>query len=231
MILYYQSGAKSMTMKDVRELGLGYAFEDGVTYNRVLQGGPDGGRGVVFCEAGGDSRYDPGSQEWHRYPGRDDLWIGWRRDARPGPAELARKNGVRGYPVRLADGREWMIPVAVLPGLEPALPRLQEWDGEEWTLGRVQDKYRRYWDTAMAIFEKVRVGLEDGETEISVDTQDLSAQAMTLNYRVGPAEISALGLWDENSDAEIAMAAINWNVWRDAMAVEAEKKSPEPNSE
>jgi hypothetical protein len=231
-LLYYKSGAKAANSEKVKEWGLAYAFEDLGGYRECK--GPDGEDGVMFAENGEELGYHKDRQSWAPYPGQEGLWVGWYIDAKPGPKELSRQKQVPGYTVELTDGNEWEIPVALMPGdpPQPALPRVLKWDGDSWTPGRVAEVYRCFWDTACAVFEQVLEAHKGDAYGVVADTSDLAAQAMTINYRIGPAEISVLELWESGHDEAIALLATNYPLWAEAgILAEQKKTEAEPELE
>ena len=64
-------------------LGLGYLSRDGLQSRVVVNGGPDGGAGLIFALSNVDRLgYYPESQRWERRPD-GAVWLGWRRSFRP----------------------------------------------------------------------------------------------------------------------------------------------------
>jgi len=77
--------------------------------------GPDGGPGIVMAEPPFPSEnvgYYATRQTWRAIPSKD-AWIGYETDAKPTPDDLARPDQMGGYLLTMADGREWLVPVAM----------------------------------------------------------------------------------------------------------------------
>src|ERR1044072_2697409 len=88
-----------------------------------LDGGPDGGRGLLAAWRTGDANRDPSFSvkafDWQ--PAKADstrgleagrFWFGIERGKPVKPADIARRESIAGYPLTLADGQVWRIPAA-----------------------------------------------------------------------------------------------------------------------
>lgn len=210
-ILYYSPNTKMVTADAARRLGLGYAFESGGPACLEAHKGPDGGHGCIFVfpDAAGDHPpiHVTDRHEWIQLPG-SGVYVGVDPDQLPTPESLARREQIDGHFVTLGDGCEWLVPVArMISGATP-LPRRLAWDGTEWTPGDVMPKYRELFGAACRLWEVLSGG---DAAELTLSTEcDIAATALAINYRIGPAEISLMGLFSTQTEANIAKALIDW---------------------
>jgi len=222
-LFYYAPGRVSVYREDLAAIGLGYAFERNPDC-RQCQRGPDGDRGVVFA----DSRFVPlallgyfeAAQRWSKVPG-SAAWVGVNNDTPPKPNDLARDSQIVGHYVALADDQSYLCPVARAldmsgDSLTPylALPRTVAVDESgEWGTGGVVPKFRRLWDTATRWFEAVRgagIGDDSAAKFEFADIAESALLALQTNYRVGKAEVSLLGLFDDRCMTEVLQALVDW---------------------
>lgn len=214
---------------ELRRRGLDHLVGAMLTSAAISHGGPGECSGVLLAvdEASlmrGGRRveriiYLPARQTWRVWPDAEHVkqsgfWIGFETADRPRPMDLARRDaphGGQGYPVPMANGDAYHIP-----------PQRFFPDTFEMTAGgvvaRVTKKeflpmkaaaeklYQMFYETAAILAEadgdeNATPGLDDTEMFV-VGTQFLS-----LLYRVGVAEATVLGLWDDDS-LGLAMKAI-----------------------
>lgn len=230
-MFYYLPGVAEVTPQALVDAGLAGRFEidpaeqkgaDTQKYGKApLDKGPDGKAGMLVSFGQGSGiGYHADSQEWHKFP---QFWLGWWRDKRPRPKDLERSVMLAGSAVTLADGQQWMVPVAKL------LPQRAVYDGTIW--GRkLDERYRSLWELACrlrdeywelvteAVLLRTELGgkLGDGDdvseklsgeeleawgaaletATAAAQGLDLSAvvQVLAANYRIGNEEASTLGL-------------------------------------
>ena len=197
---------------------------------------PDAGDGLVLAAEGHPDDLVgiwPDRQTWRRLPrpGAPDappVWIGYTNDARPGPDDLARPEQLDGHLVTLADGRPWLVPKARRwVGIDgggsiqyaTAVPRVSELDDAgAWQPGRIVDRFAPFWQIAADWLEHVGVAAaaaeeEAGEGEtarLAFDFDGLheaAVSALAINYRIGPLEVSMLGLLTTATPAAVLDAA------------------------
>lgn len=235
-LLYFIENETTGTQDLYRAVGLAHALAPSASY-RGAQTGPGDQPGIVAAVEPDGLGYFPGNQTWHDLGQRDGrrVWLGWRADsARPGPAELATKHGLPGHQVRLFDGQEWTVPVALqfaegqfAPGVPAAL---DVGPTGEFVRGAVPPQYARLWKIACDFWGRVLGGDVDGETvRFKVaDTAKLAAEVLAVNYRVSLAECCKLGLFDTTGDVALRVlwAAIDWPTFE---AWSAKKKDEEPS--
>ncbi|HRS28497.1 MAG TPA: hypothetical protein P5255_09545 [Phycisphaerae bacterium] len=220
---------------------------------RLTQAGvlrsPDGASkpGVVLADeahlAGQRLGLYPDEQTWRRVPGCQ-AWVGFYRAARPTPADLQRPTLLAGHAVRLADGQEWIAPIArgcVDDEAElrcyVALPRRSELDDDgRWVPGPVAERYGKLWECAVRFWDAF-VGAkplattpsdESGApTSLSLEFTELhetATAALAANYWVSAPELALLGALDEGTAVAVCQALIDWPT----IARWLEKKFPRP---
>lgn len=210
-LLYYVPGTATINKVKIVELGLGYAVEDGGPDYAGMSPGPDKASGVVFSLPGASGTQAQPSQAgdytFEQMPGMD-VWCGFNPTSPPAPEDLARKEQIGGHDVRLADGNVWHVPVARAVNGATSLPRRLKWDGTDWKPGDVLPQYRDLFAGACAVWDAL-VEQDAGEITFN-DECGLAVTALAINYRLGPAEVSLLGLFDTESEGEVAKALIDW---------------------
>lgn len=144
---------------------------------------------------------------WVQVPGQD-VWLGWLPDARPSPQDLARATQVPGHEVQLADGASWLVPVARRVNGSSALPRALRWDGQAWSAGDVVAAHARLWGVACRLWDALLSASEGGTVTLDVEC-DAVALALATNYRLGPPELSALGLLTTAARDEVIKALVD----------------------
>lgn len=228
-LVYFQEGAGAMSAERAEALGLGYALP--TVAHRAIKG-PGGASGVAFCTSA--SRPGP-MPRWEPYPGKPGLWIGWDPEAPPGPAELARADQHAGHPVRLADGSSWVVPVARHPSGASPFPRAMKWSEGGWHVGaEPADKlHLRLWEAACDFWDRlVTAAGPEEEAEVTLDEQaDLAAAALSVNYRVSPFELGALGLVTTSTVADVCLALVDFPSLRKLVEESSDPKPEGPTPE
>ena len=163
----------------------------------------------VVCVGTGEVKYLGDRQEWRRveYEGAGAWWLGWMKDAVPGPSDLVRETIVEGYPVRLRDGKDWLVPVARSYLVGTRLPQVLRLNPKGEVAGEVvpeyADLFERTCEVAAAAY---------GEGKLEMEQKDafaLVTDALSVNYRVYLAEVSELGLQDTAVRTQIMRALID----------------------
>jgi hypothetical protein len=187
---------------------------------RHTDAGPEGEGTVVRRKLPGHPRrmgyYPDDGQVWEAVTvaasgplAEHRVWIGHESTAPPTPADLAAEEMVAGHAVRLADGAEWAIPLARVFPQGTALPeslRLAP-DGKlvKGVLPRFAEfcaRVERYWDIYVATLDAVAGGLAAPEWD-DADAWRLAVEALSLNYHLGPVEVSHLGLVNTSNLAAV----------------------------
>jgi hypothetical protein len=142
----------------------------------------------------------------------------------PGPEDLARPEMLAGKAIILADGREWIVPLArYYDGGTPLGRRVTLDEAGNEVLG-VLEARRGLWEAACEVWEEfVAQQALDSESQgqaVATDrkareggmtllrAKQIASMALGANYRVGEFEVSALGLLStENIHAALAAMA------------------------
>ncbi len=178
-------------------------------------GGGDsgGGKGVVAA----DPRYTdpsllgyyPDQQQWVKVPGTQ-AYVGWRQGQKSTPADLARPTQLNGHEVRLGDGHRWRVPVARAlieqdgdMRYSVALPTSTGLDEQgNWAPGQVVERYKPLWELACQWWDGITGAVGDqGDSDVAASfnfdgINDAALRALAANYRIGKAEVAALGVFD-----------------------------------
>lgn len=235
--LYYIPKPGTFQPADLTAAGLAYAFE-GRPATRTCSHGPDGGQGVILAQPGPDDSqvgYYPDRQTWRRIPS-SSAWVGLYPDSRPGPADVLRRQTLDGHLVRLADGNQWLVPIARGIAEEgdgiawyPALPQRMDLDDEgKWQANGPLPKYEELWKLALIWWDAFR-GVEVTDEGATVEFPggnlfDAAVIALGANYRLGRVEVAMLGLLDSQSPARVLNALIDWPTLEAAL----QKKMDQP---
>jgi len=218
-LLYFLPGRdRDVKLADAQAAGLGYAFERSLDPCAVARG-PDGAAGVIVAEA--DTAPKLGmyadEQTWRKVPGTE-CWVGMFTAAPPKPDELARRELLDGHLVTLGDGQQWLAPMARRiveyegqPVGVTVLPRRRQFDADgRWTRGGPVAKYARLWDVAERWWQEILRATANDALQFEFDDEnDAATVALAANYRIGPAEVDLLGLFDDDSVSAILCALVD----------------------
>lgn len=170
------------------QTGLYAVLGDRVLKSGPHPNGPDGGQGIVFAIEGGDTSVDRDKQTWltvRNDKGEVTHWIGWNKANPPGPDDLQRPQLVDGFPTKLEDGKDWIVPC--LHASFTTLPQRVRYDGNQFNFEVVQG-----YEDLCADVAKYRELQIRAETEsVILQPQEvfrLFARALGVNYHVGPIE-------------------------------------------
>lgn len=209
------------------DVGLADLLADGDSApmgRRVVQGGPDGGFGVVF--KWDDPRRPEffgvrlSTQRWEKYAD-GAYWFGCERDAPPRPDDLLWSKVPTGDHVAMHDGNAWLIPAM------RHFPKVLVCHN-----GTVEGEppaecaaYAAWLDRAVRWFLP-----DEGPPRIPWDAgMQFCAVALRQNYRVNLHAVSFLRLIDERSLQEVVKAAIEWDAIESHLLA-LEKKTSDPTS-
>lgn len=212
MIYYVHEGARSTSLKKCQELGLGYAADGrSPTHTQIVREFNGAPMGTLFSFLTGNLAGANASSnvQFRPYPGKPGLFLGFDPDRRPTPKDCARSEQSPGHPVELADGSVWTIPPARLVDGSSGLPQLVQWNGEHWVPNGHTPDNEALFSAACVIWDLV-VGTEGAQAVTVNDSLNLACQAIAVNYALGPAEISALGLIDTRAAERVLLALIDW---------------------
>lgn len=237
--LYYLPGQTVGTVgrDKVREVGLGEIFRDCLTTQLAFQqrviahqvhaNGPGPIKsGVILVAQPGESGevtqkigYYPSEQTWVDCK---SFWLGWETAKRPTPDGLRRSPFVPGYEVMLADGHIWTAPTIRRGGRAPALPASLGIDEAGSVVTRILPEFDWAWQVGQEIFDRVF-----GPPTLAWDiAYRLCVEALSLNYRVGPREVSELRILTTENFQRIFDAAVDWDLVQELLSEgEPEKKN------
>lgn len=169
--------------------------------------------------------FEPHFQDWIVPFAEDQYWIGLDRSERPRPEDLERMQICQGYPVELADGQRWHVPVIRRPDDSTQLPRSVQFDAAGRMRTVLVDRYREMWQAmAPAVEFFCAPGEHSAELEAMIR---LAIRVLGVNYRYSLAEQNVLGLVDTTNWQAVLEAAIDWPLVEERLAA-AEKKSGLP---
>ncbi len=211
-----------VSIDTVQGLGLGYAFEDTVLVCNANTG-PGGKPGTVICST--DKYFSPGyrksKQTWRKMLGTD-IYLGWEKDKKPTEETLIRPDPIEGHAVKLGDGQNWSIPIARYVNGSTAFEKVNVFDGTEWIPGTVKEQYKKLFNDACSKWDTM-INAEVGKSITFTDDCNIVSNAMAINYRIGPHEISALGLLTTQTQRKALQAVVDWPTLEE-MAAEYESK-------
>ena len=165
--------------------------------------GPDGRAGVVFHAA----RRLPGDLVWQPEPGEPaPYWVGWDPAAVPRPAELQRPLTVVGNWVVLGDAQKWLVPLLHgAPGRpEHGLPLEPGVGPDGRVIAVLNEEYAALRAEVLAL-----QGLLASWPDRADETFDFCVRLLGVAYRVGAAEVLALGLFDCDLQAAVIGASLD----------------------
>lgn len=174
-------------------------------------GGPGKKPGTLLVPLPADGQppnrlgYFPRDQHWEENPGGADAWLGYNLAEPPTPERLARRKRFPGYDVELADGNRWEIPILRAPGTRSSLPHRFAYDKENgWKL-KLDPSYAELWQMAETAWNYYA-----GDGGITWDFfADYATACLGLNYRIGRAELSLLGLLDTTNRNALIEATLD----------------------
>lgn len=222
--LYYVPGGKrGIRVADVPELA--YAFEVGLLSHDIVADGLDGGAGVIIAERGFPAErlgYYPDRQTWRRVPGTR-YHVGVDRERMPRPEELARQRPVNGHLVRLADGREWLVPMAIqhvvteqdeYVGRSSALPTSATLDDDgRWVAGEPLAKYAQLWEIACAWWDQVMAGvLSQVPEEQNAGTGEWDSGSGKEQSGERPSDMTVSFAFERLMESACEVLAVNYRV-------------------
>ena len=228
-LLYFVPGPpRPYSRSDLAARGLAHALESPSFDRRDCLAGPGGQAGVVVSAGLDGVAYQPSAQHWEPMAGTP-LWVGWdTRGAPPSPDDLARATQLAGTPVCMADGNDWLCPIAraiVEEQNEPrwlcALPQRAALDAcGQWQPGGAIARYAALWDTALAWWNARHGARAEGNT-LRFDFPgliDAAVACLAANYRLSRCEVSALGLLDDQVARRVLDVLVDWDVYTAILA-------------
>lgn len=224
----------------IRDRGLGAVLSDciatpadlaaRITRRNVPGSGPGGESGVIVAPVpiGGQVPetfgFFPDRQKWINC---GPHWLGYELGTLPGPEVLRRKSLLPGYEVPLGDGQVWQVSVIRRLGKFPALPRTMALNDTGEFVTDVLPEFAGTWDASAEMFDF----LFRAESIPFEQVFALAVEALAVNYRVGPREVSVLGLLNTVNFQSVFEAACDWRQLCELLNIpdeEGQKKSAPP---
>lgn len=167
-------------------------FKEMIVAHNVATG-PSGSSGVLLAvkhPAWPDAHrigFYPDEQTWRNC---GDYWLGYVTNCKPGPDSLQRELLVSGYDYELGDEQIWHAPIIRYPAGNANLPQTMSVDAAgQFTQSVVKSK-QWAWDLAGRIWDKYFLG-NGGLLPESMFSS--AVECLSINYRIGPQEVSLLG--------------------------------------
>lgn len=209
-----------VTSATLDRLKLGYV---GPVTTKQISLGPSGSAGWLLYRnsPGAIDSYDANSQVWQSMPYPSDFYIGQTRSPDVmNPASLARESMLPGHPVRLGDGQQWNIPCAVdfdeNGNMDCRLPRnLKILSDGTWSVGSVIPTYRQLWDYLESYLDAESMAVDGHFVFTAIN--DWCTAALSVNYYVGPSEVTILGLINQSNRSEIVNAILDLKSMRSVL--------------
>lgn len=227
--------ANSLSPANVSAAGLDYA-SDGRGFLAVQTSkGPGDAQGFILAFDRADQqipdlKFNSAAQTWRKAKG-GKFWVGLSKDDRPGPDDLARSRVISGEAVKLHDGNEWTIPICLSIVRGTTLPRalVLGQDGETWELATLPEFVRLCKDAA-TVWEAFRTANDGTVTMDGQEAPRIAADALAVNYRIGPMEISMLALWSSTDMWNVLKAIIDGYAVERIAKERAEKNAVTPSA-
>jgi len=225
-LYFIPTPAKMLDWRAIADAGLGYAIDRKAIQPVVT--GPSGDPGVLVCDESAMDRaalkYRPAEQTWRMFT-RDSgqvVGVGWYTDEPPTPDDLIRRQPLPGSLVTFADGHGYQIPVALrfaeFQGRLMSccsLPQSLARDGSGvWVPSTPIARYARLWDMLQGYLAAREEALSQQTTDDVIyftyaPINELAIGILGINYRIGPDELEALGLWTQETRSQILRVALD----------------------
>jgi len=218
--LYFMPGLKPGELTDARidASGLRTALRDclaprdlsgsGVLAQGALAAGPSGQSGLLLAAHWPDGQafaYLPEEQQWLCC---GPFWLGWSRTQPPTPVQLARPLMVSGQTLGLGDGHEWTAPTIRFLSGETALP--SSWGQEIGPGGtpRFRSEVLPEYDWAWRLTGTIWDAFLQSDPIPYQRMLEWCSALLSVNYRIGPWECTALRLITSQNAVQILRTAI-----------------------
>jgi hypothetical protein len=200
--LYYLPGRQAVSDDEAGKL-LPHAELLPAYSKRQIGAGPDGAGGMLLCrgEAPEHFIYDPETQVWQSCES-GAWWVGYEKEAMPGPEDLLRADAIEGHLVKLFDGHDWIIPILRVITTGTVLPMhtaIVLGANGQW-ITKLRPQYQTLGHRVEALWNDFYGGLKaaaEGESPLAITfdlKMELVIEALAINYRISGAEISLLML-------------------------------------
>lgn len=217
--LYYRPDfTGTVTLANVREWNLGYAFTASPNGTVCMNNTPDGRTGSVFADSARLGEWQAimnlEEQTW-RKSADNDWYVGYWKASPPTPENVERPAMLAGYPITIG-GMIWQIPKTACfdeesESLMPALPCKLEYSGNgQWTKGEVLEIHKQLWEVGRPFREDFLARYIRGEQPRDFTDNEIGMAVCThlaANYVVGPDELTAMSAIS-TSDPGIGLAVM-----------------------
>ncbi len=217
-ILYFIPERSNITVDRLRELGLGFAFDDELLAKRGIVKSIEAfgnNIGTICARSGGQNfGYYPDKQTWNRLACITDVEVYWgyNNDQKPTPADLQRAECLPGKDLKLSDENSWHVPIAreyasveSIPIPICALPcKISMVDGKLQRGINPLQKYQELWRIANEW--AVHMGSGQGITIEDCHIKDAGI-VLSANYRLCLEQVFALEMI--TSDLRAAFDILN----------------------
>jgi hypothetical protein len=237
--LYFIPDVNGVDDATLKRVGLEHLLGAPRRFGRMDRG-PAGGPGCLVDLATGPDApalaWVADAQQWPECPNAG-FRIGFTKGAAPGPRDLQRADLIDGYPVTLADGNEWIVPLARVFATGRAVEcRMRLGEGGRWVAAEAVERLVGVEAVASGIWagleaqfqlnaELAAASKPLNPVTISIDV-DAAISGLAVNYRIGKFEVSALGLFTPSIVKDVLLALVDWPTIS-AAAGALEKKKPD----
>lgn len=223
IFLYYlpRKDRSRLTPGDVESLGLGEIAGDCLSARHwehrtarmnVNAAGPDGSSGCILALLPMNGQtpeigHYPDRQTWRPIgpPDQPRYWLGWSTADPPRPETLRRSRLVPGVELELGDGQLWTAPTIRRWNGDSNLPQIWGVDPCGRFQEAIDEAYADWWRLSGEMWD-VCFGRQDWS---SAQTFAAAVRCLSLNYRVGPHETTALGLLTSDTYPRVFKAAVD----------------------
>jgi hypothetical protein len=222
---YYINDVGTIDGPTLRAMGLGHVFPETQEMHFTRHESKKLGKGMLVATCAELLRFDD-HMEWHGGEDGSGIWVGFRMHHMPGPLDLQRRELIGGYETELGDCRKWLIPlIREFAGGTDLPQRYALGPNGEWVT-KMLPQYARLWKRACEIHDDIEEAYRQRRDYVATDGFPFLIDVLQLNYRIGPHEVSALGLLQTNNGFHVLGSAIDLEksltVWE---AIAAQKKN------
>ncbi len=210
---YYIENARSLAGQ-IEKHRLGYALD--VEQRSTRESAGPKGKGLLISVVDDPAtmiEFNAEKQKWIPATAsgcKEGAWVGMEIENPPGPEDLARPEMVEGFHVQLANEQEWIVPVA------KQFPKSITFAPDGAMIETPMERYKELCQQSDRIWVALRTQLgllDDSEEPVTIslaESADLAMRILAVNYRIGKAEATLLGLLDTDCIAEILRWFADW---------------------
>lgn len=184
--------------------GLDATLPEGALTQAMVNSGPFwNSSGLLFSAArpgAGDPaapKYVADKQHWIKTPTHA---VGYWIDNPPAPTDLSRSPMIPGYAWTDDAGNAWRIPLARTAKGGTEFPQILGLDEAGAMIRKPKERYASLCAFAQEHFERLSGLFDTGKDDYTMNWERhfrVAAEALAVNYHVGPYELTALGCVDE----------------------------------